>query len=136
MSDDSDAVGLSSPSLAEVEDPISKESKRLRRHLGLGDTPDMPPSNPPPDVMPLFLIERAPGSRNGSKCKLSSCSKRIMPGQYRVVLKPAMSAPDWLRSSSQTSGKSKNPEPPVCGPANKGKADQHFFVQTTITSLA
>src|SRR6266516_365290 len=88
-----------------VQGIISDETKRLRRHLGLGESPRMPPSSTPPDCIPLFFIERAPSSRNGARCKLPSCSERIEPDQYRVALNPGMSGPVSIQSTSQNSGK-------------------------------
>ena len=87
---------------------ISNETKGLRRHLGLGESPGMPPSTHPPARVPLFSIERAPSSPNGAKCKLLSCSDKIEPGQYRVALNPGMSGPGWVQQSKQNSGKSRN----------------------------
>jgi hypothetical protein len=37
---------------------------------------------------PLFVLQTAPESRNGAGCKLSECTKRIAPGQYRIALSP------------------------------------------------
>jgi hypothetical protein len=37
---------------------------------------------------PLFLLQTAPNSRNGATCKLSDCTDRIVPGQYRIALSP------------------------------------------------
>jgi hypothetical protein len=91
---------------------ISEETKRLRRHIGLGDTPELPGSGTPPDCVPLFLIERAPYSSDRAKCKLSSCIDRIRLGKYRVALTQAcpvlngcrlpreIQVSPWLRASS------------------------------------
>lgn len=81
---------------------ITDETKRLRRHLGLAESPGMPPRTPPA-CTPLFFVERAPSSRTGAKCQLPCCSDRIRPGQYRVALNPGMNTS--MQYSSQNSGK-------------------------------
>lgn len=86
----------------EIGDEIEDETRRLRRHLGLGESPEMPPGTPP-DCTPVFFIERAPKSRNGAKCQLPGCLNRIRPKEYRVALNPGMNVSWWY--SSQNSGK-------------------------------
>jgi hypothetical protein len=39
---------------------------------------------------PLFLLQSAPDSPNGAKCRLRHCSDRIVPGQYRIAVSPGM----------------------------------------------
>ena len=84
---------------------ITNETEQLRRHLGLGKSPGMPPSSTPPVCIPLVFIERAPSALRGASCKMPSCLDRIEPGQYRIALNPGMSG---MRSSSQNPGKFEN----------------------------
>jgi hypothetical protein len=81
------------------------ETLQLRRHIGLGDSPGMPPPADPPACIVLFFIERAPDSRNGAACKLPTCTERIWPGEYRLALNPGMSGPTWVQASNKNSGK-------------------------------
>jgi hypothetical protein len=37
---------------------------------------------------PLFLLQTAPDSTNGATCRLSHCTDRIAPGQYRIAVTP------------------------------------------------
>jgi hypothetical protein len=37
---------------------------------------------------PIFLLQKAPDSANGAKCRLLPCTDRIMPGDYRIALNP------------------------------------------------
>ena len=92
---------MSASSAEALEEIIKDVTKRLRRHLGLGESPGMPPGSPP-DCAPIFFIERAPSSRNGASCQLPRCSDRIRPGEYRVALNPGMNIS--TRYSSQNSG--------------------------------
>lgn len=82
---------------------IERETRRLRRHLGLGETSDEPNSSPPEHVV-LFIIEIAPDSSRGAKCRLPSCPKTIRPEEYRVAMNPGMNGPSWVRTSNQNSG--------------------------------
>jgi hypothetical protein len=82
---------------------IEREIQRLRRHLGLEETPDEPKLSPP-DQVALFFIEITPGSSRGAKCKLPSCSKNIRRREYRVALNPGMNGPSWVRTANQNSG--------------------------------
>jgi hypothetical protein len=84
---------------------IEEETRRLRRHLGLGETVHEPDPGPP-DCQPLFFIEIAPHSSRGAKCKLPSCPSNISPRDYRVALNPGMRSPTWVRLSNQNSGAS------------------------------
>lgn len=65
------------------DDPelLSQETLRLRRHIGLGDRPEMPPPEDPPAHIVLFFIECALDSRNGAACKLPTCTEKIRPGE-------------------------------------------------------
>ena len=84
---------------------IEAETKYLRLHLGLGERPGMPVSSTPPAIQPLFFIELTPpSSRNGAACKLPTCSDRIKPGDYRLVLTPGMSSAHWSQSYGQSAG--------------------------------
>ncbi|KAL2864808.1 uncharacterized protein BJX67DRAFT_373627 [Aspergillus lucknowensis] len=81
-------------------DSLKIERKRLRQHLGLGPNPSDPPAGHPPQIQPLFFIERAPGSREGAKCKLPTCAENIMPGELRLAMNPALGGGSWNRSSA------------------------------------
>ncbi len=72
-----------------VQDVIRNETKWLRRHLGLGECPGIPPRSPPA-CAPIFFIERRPNSRDGAKCQLPCCPDRIRPDEYQVALNPGM----------------------------------------------
>ncbi|CAP79204.1 hypothetical protein EN45_044230 [Penicillium chrysogenum] len=37
---------------------------------------------------PAFLLQETPQSRNGAKCQLHLCEKRIMPDDYRIAVDP------------------------------------------------
>lgn len=115
-----------------VHDSIGEETKRLRRHLGLGDFPGLPSSTTPPACTPLFFIERAPSSRNGAMCKLPTCSDRIKQGMYRVVLNPGMSGPGWIQASNKKSGKYNSRMRPRV--KSEGREPNSLFFQTCITS--
>ncbi|KAK2734313.1 hypothetical protein FQN57_001718 [Myotisia sp. PD_48] len=90
-----------SPSMSDTpdDDSLKWEKRSLRCHLGLGPEPGDPPSNSP-RIQPLFFIEIAPDSRNGSKCKLPKCDEPILPGDIRLALNPAMSSNSWHESSA------------------------------------
>lgn len=83
----------------DYQELLNSETLRLRRHIALGDGPGMPPPGDYPICIVLFFIECAPDSRNGAACKLPTCTERIWPGEYRLVLIPGM------RASSANTGK-------------------------------
>src|SRR5436190_12574473 len=91
-------------SSCESEEDVSQETKRLRCHLGLGESPGMPFSSIPPECVPLFFIECAPDTNNGARCKIPSCPDRIESGQYRVARNHGMGGPAWVPSSNSNSG--------------------------------
>jgi hypothetical protein len=94
-----------SSSTPDYEATLRNESQRLRRHIGLGDSPGMPAPGDPPECVVLFFIEGAPHSRNGAACRLPACAERISPGEYRLALNPGMSGPTWVQASNKNSGK-------------------------------
>jgi hypothetical protein len=80
MSADAMDIDHVSSSAEDVEDMISNETKILRRHLGLGESPGIPPQSNPPVTQPLFFIEIAPSAPRGANCKLSTCGDKIEAG--------------------------------------------------------
>lgn len=102
----SDRLHLENQAIEEIssssetdEDLLIHEKRRLRRHLGLGENPGDSPSDPP-EILPLFFIEKAPDSRNGAKCKLPICAGRIVPGELRLAVNPAMGYGGWHKNSA------------------------------------
>lgn len=94
MSADSVQAEQTSLSTEAISNIIKDETKHLRRHLGLGESSEMPPGSPPA-CAPIFFIERAPNSRNGAKCQLPCCPRRIKPDEYRIALNPGMNVSSW-----------------------------------------
>jgi hypothetical protein len=45
------------------------------------------------DRYPIFLLQLAPQSHNGATCRLSLCTDRILPGQYRIAVSPGAADP-------------------------------------------
>ncbi|KIW20496.1 hypothetical protein PV08_01071 [Exophiala spinifera] len=39
---------------------------------------------------PLFLLQTAPDSRNGARCRQRHCTDRIDPGKYRIAVSPGL----------------------------------------------
>jgi hypothetical protein len=93
-----------SSSVETAQGKIAEETKALRLHLGLDEIPGLPNSTIASDHIPLFLIERAPYSPRGAKCKLPSCPDKIRPSDYRIALVPGMSGPGWVHGFSRHPG--------------------------------
>lgn len=92
---DSDQIDqtLSNPKAVSegIKDAINDHAGYLRRHLGLPESPGIPPPEQFTGPAPLFFIEVAPdSSRRGANCKLPGCSDLIRPGAYRLALNPSM----------------------------------------------
>ncbi|KAL4999879.1 hypothetical protein BDV10DRAFT_163964 [Aspergillus recurvatus] len=86
---------VSSSCSSEVNtEELENERARLRRHLGLE-------SAHPPQLQPLFFIERVPDTNLASiPCSLPGCKAGIFPGSLRLALNPGMGGDTWFRSSS------------------------------------
>ena len=67
----------------------ARETKKLRRFMGLGPTPSDPPKGKP-DQYPIFFVERAPNAPPSAKCKLPFCTETIDTGEYCIALVPGM----------------------------------------------
>lgn len=102
---------LSNPETASdrVQDQIECHARNLCRHLGLPESPGMPP----PELSgsyPLFLVEVSPASsKRGAKCKLPGCSDRIIPSSYRLALTPSMRSSAWEGKTNSGRSKPVNP---------------------------
>jgi hypothetical protein len=86
---------------------IISQTAALRHHLGLGERDGMPKSSTPPNIQPLFFVERSPGRL--AKCKLASCHNSIGCGQYRIALHPGMTSP-----ANGASKKAGEPQTDLC----------------------
>ncbi|KAJ6018478.1 hypothetical protein N7522_001942 [Penicillium canescens] len=64
------------------QEDIQASAQHLKRHMEtyLGQYARLP--------YPVFLLQETPQSRDGAKCQLHLCKKRIMPDDYRIAVDP------------------------------------------------
>ncbi|GIK05801.1 hypothetical protein Aspvir_009914 [Aspergillus viridinutans] len=79
------------------QEDIGSDKRNLMRHLKpqflSGFSGDAQLSH-----YPIFLLQKAPDSRNGATCRGISCTDRILPGDYRIAVSPGRNvygSPDY-----------------------------------------
>lgn len=73
------------------QEDFQASAQHLKRHMEtyLGQYARFP--------YPAFLLQETPQSRNGAKCQLHLCGKRIMPDDYRIAVDPGNKY-SWTKS--------------------------------------
>lgn len=102
---DPDTLMISDEEGNENNGVLEMHVRMLRQHIGLPLQAGAPATAAQSMIEPLFFVELAPYSTNGSRCKLPTCNKGpIRGGEYRLALNPAMDNNNFMRGREGSAG--------------------------------